>query len=143
MTESIYKIVYCSRNLIEGEEAQHDLEIDQILQSARTNNSRRDVTGALLFSSGYFAQVLEGPQPAIEQIFEHIQRDPRHGDVTVLESGEADHRDFPNWAMAHVQPPSEQQSQGLSSMLSVALLSPTTQGSEVLELLKSLVVQEC
>ncbi len=142
MTDPLYKIVYCSRNLIEGEPAEHDAEIDQILQSARKNNTRQNVTGALLFSSGYFAQVLEGPQPAIERIFEHIQRDPRHGDVTVLESGDAERRDFPDWAMAHVHPPSTDTSGTLSSLLSGALLRPTAEGGDVLELLKSLVIQE-
>ena len=33
-------------------------------------------------------------------MFERIQRDPRHGDVVVLESTTVNERAFPGWAMA-------------------------------------------
>ena len=57
---NIQKVVYCSRNLIEGDAASRDAEISQILETARKNNSQVNVTGALLFSTDHFAQVLEG-----------------------------------------------------------------------------------
>ena len=142
MNNTLYKILYCSRNLIEGEQAQSDAEISHILATARTNNSRQNVTGALLFNAGCFAQVLEGPRPAIEQIFERIQRDPRHSDVTVLESGDASERDFPDWSMAHVQPPTGVQANGIAAALDQAMMHPEASGREVLELLRTLVVQE-
>ncbi len=142
MSQDLYKILYCSRNFIEGETTQSDAEISQILATARVNNSRHNVTGALLFNSGCFAQVLEGPRPAIEKIFERIQQDPRHGDVTVLECGDAETRDFPEWSMAHVQPPSEAQATGVAATLGQALSHPEASGREVLDLLRSLVIQE-
>ena len=97
MSVDLYRIVYCSRNRV-AEEIQgvdQDHELQQILNSARENNSARNVTGALLFNEEYFAQVLEGPQLAVEEIFERIQRDRRHGQVTVVDNGWAQHRDFP------------------------------------------------
>ncbi len=142
MSYELYKILYCSRNLIQGESGQQDAEIQQILDTSRVNNSRQNVTGALLYNSVCFAQVLEGPQSAIETIFERIQRDARHGDVTILTSGSGGERDFPDWAMAHVQPPSEKQAAGIAVALDVALMKPENAGTEVLDLLKSLVVQE-
>ena len=105
MNSDVYKILYCSKNLIEGEDAKRDAEITQILQTSRRKNKEQNVTGALLFDSGYFAQALEGPRLAIEQIFERIQRDPRHGDVTVLSSQTDGRRDFPEWSMARIAPP--------------------------------------
>ncbi len=138
----MYRIVYCSRNLIEGTALDRDAEISQILATSRQNNRRDNVTGALLFSSGFFAQVLEGPQAAVEQVFERLQRDERHGDVTVLEIAKAGHRDFPEWAMAHVQPPSQEQAAGIAAKLDLALLQPTSAGSEILDLLRGLVIQE-
>jgi len=99
MSDDIFKILYCSKNLIEGEHAKQDAEISQILQSARRNNRKQNVTGALFFNSAYFAQALEGPKLAIEKIFENIQRDPRHGDVTVLSSETGGQRDFPEWSI--------------------------------------------
>ena len=138
----VYKILYCSRNLIEGDHAAHDAEISNILATARANNGKQNITGALLFNSGCFAQVLEGPRSAIERVFETIQRDPRHSEVTVLKSGDEKGRDFPEWSMARVQPPSEKQSADIATTLGHALMNPDSSGREVLELLRNLVVQE-
>ena len=142
MNSDVFRILYCSRNLIEGAPALQFSEIDQILTTARTNNSLHQVTGALLFNSGYFAQVLEGPRLAIERIFEKIQRDQRHGEVTVLESGQTARRDFPDWSMAYVQPPSEAHATDLATALDQAMLHPAASGSAVLDLLRALVIQE-
>jgi hypothetical protein len=143
MNSDVYKILYCSKNLIEGEDAKREAEITQILQTARRKNKDHNVTGALLFNSGYFAQALEGPRLAIEQIFERIQRDPRHGDVTVLSSQTDGHRDFPEWSMAYVAPPGGGASAGMASgTLDTALLHPAASAGEVLGLLRSLVMQE-
>ena len=102
MSNQIYKLVYCSRNQLRGTTPEVVAAVRQILESARRNNAKLKVTGALLFNEGLFAQALEGPAGAVEQIFEHIQRDSRHSDVTVLQSGPAEGRDFPEWAMAFV-----------------------------------------
>ena len=142
MTSELYKIVYCSKNYIEGAPGDRDSEILQILSTARANNGRQAVTGALLFNSGYFAQVLEGPQAAIERLFEKIQRDSRHGEVTVLESGKAKARSFPDWSMAHALPPSDAEASGVAAALDLAILHPETSGHEVLDLLRSLVLQD-
>jgi hypothetical protein len=142
MSGDIYKILYCSKNLIEGEHARQDAEISHILQAARRNNSEQNVTGALLFNSGYFAQALEGPKLAIENIFERIQCDPRHGDVTVLSSGTGGQRDFPEWSMAHVAPPNETANVSMAVALDTALSHPAASADEVLGLLRSLVIQE-
>ena len=142
MSDELYRLLYCSRNLIPGQQADRDTEISQILATARTNNSRQNITGALLFNTDYFEQVLEGPRTAVERTFEQIQRDARHSDVTVLNSEGVLQRDFPEWSMAHVQPPSGQQAAGVSAALDYALLNPSASSSEVLTLLRSLVIQE-
>jgi hypothetical protein len=142
MNSDVYKILYCSKNLIEGENAIRDAEITQILQTSRRKNKVQNVTGALLFDSGYFAQALEGPRLAIEQIFERIQRDPRHGDVTVLSSQTDGRRDFPEWSMAHVAPPSGVASGRAAVALDTALMRPTASAEEVLGLLRSLVIRK-
>ena len=142
MNSDVYKILYCSKNLIEGEDAKRDAEITQILQTSRRKNKAQNVTGALLFDSGYFAQALEGPRLAIEQIFERIQRDPRHGDVTVLSSQTDGRRDFPEWSMARVAPPGGVASVIAAVVSDTAMLRPTATAEEVLGLLRSLVIQE-
>lgn len=80
-------------------------EIQKILVVSRRNNSLAGVTGALLFNSSCFAQVIEGPGQAVEQTFERIQRDPRHCDITVLEMAETETREFPTWSMGFAGKP--------------------------------------
>ncbi len=142
MSQNLYRVVYASRNLIGGTDPQQHQEIAQILRTARANNSRKNVTGALLYNAGYFAQVLEGPRPSVEEIFEHIQRDGRHSDITVLEGEGTDQRDFPDWSMAHVQPASQSQSSGIGETIHHAISDPEASGHGVLMLMRSLVVQE-
>jgi blue light- and temperature-responsive anti-repressor len=98
----LFRLVYYSRNLIPGSANDVVAEVRQILATSRRNNATCGVTGALMFNSGCFAQVLEGSRQAIEQTFERIQRDSRHNQVTVLEYGKIDRAAFPAWSMAFV-----------------------------------------
>ena len=141
MSSEIYKTLYCSRNMIGGQPWQRESEIQQILQVARENNRKQDVTGALLFNAGYFAQVLEGPRSEVERIFEKIQRDMRHGDVVVLENGYAQGRDFSEWSMAYVCPHSDHAATEVALLLNDAWSNPAA-GAEVLELLRNLVTPQ-
>ncbi|MDE2581651.1 MAG: BLUF domain-containing protein [Rhodospirillales bacterium] len=95
---TLHRVVYVSRSRIAPQMMRG--ELDQILAQAQAANLGSRVTGALLFSRTGFAQVLEGPLAAVAETFERIQRDPRHGDVVVLESGSVAERVFPDWSMA-------------------------------------------
>ena len=142
MEQDLFRILYCSRNLTDITPGLQALALGQIFQTARSNNAKRKVTGALLYSSGYFAQVLEGSMADIEQVFEKIQCDPRHSDVTVLECAGIGSRDFPEWSMARVQPVTPAQAEVAGVALQNAIGSPVAAGSEVLELMRNLVIQE-
>ncbi|MCJ2088935.1 BLUF domain-containing protein [Methylobacterium sp. E-005] len=98
----LYRLVYASKNLLRGTEAEMTAEVRQILDASQRNNQAVGVTGALMFNAGAFAQVLEGPRAGVEATFERIQRDLRHSDVTVLQCGLAESRGFANWSMAFV-----------------------------------------
>lgn len=98
----LYRLVYASKNLLQGSEAETTASITQILAASQRNNARSDVSGALMFNAGAFAQVLEGPRSEVEETFERIQCDDRHGDVTVLQCGPTEKRSFANWSMAFV-----------------------------------------
>jgi hypothetical protein len=101
MSEPLYRLVYCSRHRL-GREADAAAEIDAILTASQRNNGRDGITGALIFNSGIFAQVLEGPRRALEEAFERIQCDERHGDLSVLAYEPVKRRCFPNWSMGLV-----------------------------------------
>lgn len=98
----MYRLVYYSANRIRGTHDDVRAQIDQILYASRRNNRLAGVTGALMFSSGFFGQVLEGPRDAIEATFERIQQDARHGDVSLLEFAPTDSAAFGDWSMAFV-----------------------------------------
>lgn len=98
----IYRLVYTSRNFLEGGEEEQKAAIAGLLAVSKRNNARVGVTGALLFNGGSFAQVLEGSRAAVESTFERIQRDPRHSDVAVLQCDPVASRGFPNWSMGFV-----------------------------------------
>jgi hypothetical protein len=138
----LFRIVYCSRNTIGPASGGRTLAISQIFANARVTNKERNITGALLYSLNFFAQVLEGPQTALEYIFEKIQRDQRHSEVTVLEYSPAGVRDFPAWPLARVLPRSALQAADASAVLDQAMKDPETTGRTVVELLRSLGIQE-
>ncbi len=98
----VFRLVYTSVNRLVGSEQDIARNVADILAASKRNNGKAGVTGALMFNGGVFAQVLEGPRKAVEATFERIQRDDRHGEVTVLQCAPAAERSFPNWSMAFV-----------------------------------------
>jgi len=97
---ALYSVAYISKNTIKGDRDVIEAEIKSILASAHKNNPALNVTGALLYSGGYFCQVIEGPEEVLEELFENIQLDSRHGQVTVLHFEPIEKRSFGKWAMA-------------------------------------------
>ncbi|MGE0325854.1 MAG: BLUF domain-containing protein [Polyangiaceae bacterium] len=96
---ALFEIVYVSQasaELLPG-------ELFQILEAARRNNSRKQITGLLLSDGACFMQILEGGEAAIDTTFNRIRTDKRHHDVRVLRRGPIESRAFSEWAMGSVQ----------------------------------------
>ena len=55
-----------------------DEDIAAILVSARRNNARDELTGALVYNGHNFLQLLEGPDDQVEACLAVIRADPRH-----------------------------------------------------------------
>ena len=102
MSDDLYRLVYYSRNAIAGDGEALATAISSILAKSQANNQRVGVTGALMFNSGCFAQVLEGSRDHVETVFERIQQDERHGEVSLLAFDPAEARAFENWSMGFV-----------------------------------------
>ncbi|MEL6876974.1 MAG: BLUF domain-containing protein [Pseudomonadota bacterium] len=77
-----------------------------ILSQARRNNRRDDITGALICRGDMYIQLIEGPETAIDTLFEKIRVDDRHCDVRLALSDQVGERMFPNWAMLDDEMPS-------------------------------------
>lgn len=143
----LYQLVYCSQNKIadaEGIGGALGSEIQAILAKSHANNRRVGVTGALLFSAGCFAQVLEGPLDAVEQTFERIQCDRRHGVVTVLRCGRVAGREFGDWSMAYAGDATRPEEGAYAALaLGEAFATPgAAAGSKLLDLMRGVVRNE-
>lgn len=98
--EQTFRLIYRSRSTIPA--GTKDAELAQILRKSRANNKGRGITGALLMYDEWFAQVLEGPEAAVRQLYDCIKTDPRHDSVSVPEERQVPARAFARWAMADV-----------------------------------------
>jgi hypothetical protein len=81
-----------------------DAELHKLLHTSRQENSRFEVTGMLICLPESYIQLIEGPKPHIDQLYQNIRQDKRHFRVTTLNEGSIDRRFFPDWAMALKKP---------------------------------------
>lgn len=92
--ENLKHVIYTSRPTF------FDIEIlDNILHTSRTNNTRWDITGNLIFHSDLFLQLLEGPPDAIDSLYQGILLDNRHTDIVKLRDEITNRRLFATWTM--------------------------------------------
>jgi Sensors of blue-light using FAD len=77
--------------------AEHDLA--QLLQVARERNAQLGLTGMLLHADGSFFQVLEGPADVVQGLYQTIEADTRHAQVTRIISEPIPRRYFSEWSM--------------------------------------------
>lgn len=72
-----------------------------LLQRSRDFNMAADITGCLVFDARHIVvQVLEGRPGPVQALFERIEADPRHEEVTMLWTGSTHRREFPRHPMA-------------------------------------------
>ena len=95
---TLYSLIYRSK----ASRAVHEVTLPPLLRKARLHNERTHLGGLLLHANGEFMQVLEGPEPALSQLYARIQADPRHYAVRTLAYGPIAQRAFPDWRMAYV-----------------------------------------
>jgi len=96
----VYQLIYVSTAIGSTGEDQ----IADILETARHNNKKSDITGLLLCHGGTFFQILEGDQQPVTDCFASIARDSRHKDAVVLLKKHQDRRAFAQWSMGHAKP---------------------------------------
>ncbi len=76
------------------------IELEGILNGARRNNERDNLTGMLIYHEGSVMQMLEGSEAKVLACFERIKRDRRHEACTKLVGEAATARIFSDWRMA-------------------------------------------
>ena len=75
------------------------LVLDDILTKSRSNNPAIEVTGNLIYHADLFLQLLEGPNLAVDKLYETILADNRHADIVKLRDEIFNRRLFASWAM--------------------------------------------
>ncbi|MBF7073283.1 BLUF domain-containing protein [Glaciecola sp. MH2013] len=140
--QDMYRITYISKSEVAGDKESVKAQIESILSSATKNNPELGITGALLYSGGYFCQVIEGEEDNIEELYETIQMDPRHSDVTILNYEACEGRIFTEWAMAFagIQESLKFDLDGIKENPSELKLKET--GNSILDTLESLVIKK-
>jgi hypothetical protein len=147
---SLYRLIYRSREAIGHvapdavTEAGLQRELRAIVSIARSRNKEDNLTGALLFTGGGFAQVLEGRREVVERTFERITADRRHTDVTVLSFTPTPQRSFPDWPMAFCGQPPPSSAELFEHLSDTSTFSGArvTTGSDVLRFLEKLIQQD-
>ena len=87
-----------------------DVDIDQIIASAKRNNGMDGITGVMFYDGHSFLQVLEGPATSVAATFARVMADPRHHSLTMISDREVAERDLAYWSMELCDPehPSEE-----------------------------------
>ena len=60
-------LAYISKSAVNGSREDIQLQISNILEVAQRNNAAMGITGALLYSGGYFCQVIEGEEDKVSR----------------------------------------------------------------------------
>lgn len=94
----LIRLLYVSRAVDKNDKA----AIDAILASARHHNPENGITGVLCYGDGIFLQAIEGGRSAVNELYAHIIRDPRHTAVQLLHYEEITERHFGCWTMGQV-----------------------------------------
>jgi hypothetical protein len=76
-----------------------DNVIKEILAVSRDNNTKNDITGALIYRQDLYLQFLEGPEDEVDNTYKKIMTDKRHNDLHKLSESIDSRRLFSTWAM--------------------------------------------
>jgi hypothetical protein len=69
------------------------------LDDAIRNNSKKNITGMMVYSGGNVMQVLEGEKDVVLDTFRLIEMDTRHKGIFILIEHEVVERQFASWSV--------------------------------------------
>lgn len=99
---NLWTISYVSRATSPNDMIEANLSA--LCRSAQKYNAKAQITGILTFHNGAFAQILEGPEPALRELLSRIREDTRHHKVRVLADGPIEQRCYADWSMEYLVP---------------------------------------
>ena len=93
------RLIYHSENHLGLDKGKMIADLNAIMDAANRNNQKNNVTGALIFDTLWFVQILEGERVAVSETLRRIMADGRHDAVTVMDARPIAERQFGNWWM--------------------------------------------
>lgn len=93
---ALERLAYVSRST---DPEEHLLAFSDILAQSVRNNRASRITGALTFTPGRYAQILEGDDQALDTLLQRISVDSRHCEMQILDRTPIQQRLFSEWSM--------------------------------------------
>ena len=138
-SSQIHQLIYRSHIEFEASTLPFAEQVQSILEWSREYNPTVGITGALMVSDGYCAQVLEGPLDALRLLYGNIACDPRHSRVLLIQRRLIQHRTFANWSMAYISDQMQSEMPLSERPHGSSLDDPSVSGPGILALLRYLV----
>lgn len=103
MSTQLIRLVYASKATFKPFAADQgiDKNVASILATARRENKRNNLVGALYYGNGCFFQCLEGTREAIDALYAKLQKDPRHTQLQILSTQPISQIGFSSWEMKY------------------------------------------
>lgn len=92
------RLIYHSENHLGARGGMID-DLNAILAASQRNNEKAGITGALIFDTMWFIQILEGERTAVSGALRRIMSDARHDELVIMDCRPAAERLFGNWWM--------------------------------------------
>ncbi len=113
-------------------------DLENIVAEAVVNNLNNSITGALVYYSNMFFQIIEGSKSHILGLYEKLLADKRHYDVELIWQGIKPSRTFGDWSMAFLGEKADLEINSVSAKLTHANLAPIMEGMEDSEIFSDL-----
>lgn len=96
MASCVFQLIYMSQ-AVEGVSYK---DLHDILETSRSNNLKKGITGLLIYREGFFFQILEGNEENVRNTVSKIRLDDRNESLRILTETTNDQRLFGDWSMA-------------------------------------------
>lgn len=102
LRHNLLRLVFCSRSTAtSGSALARDLA--SISAASQAHNPGTGIAGVLATANGVYLQWLEGPTAAVRALYQRIERDPRHEEITLLADTALEQRGLSSWSSCSIE----------------------------------------
>ena len=96
-------ITYISKVITRQSGATVPVDLSRIYSCARRFNLKNNISGVLSYSVGYYIQIIEGEDQAVNDLFSKVSKDKRHTNPIIIFDSTISKRSFSHWPMKLLQ----------------------------------------